>query len=619
MSTPASKNDPQGITDKLKVAMRQFPHYLRALSLIWEAAHGLTLVWAILLILQGLLPIGSIYLTKLIVDGFVNVIKTGVSRATLQPLVIEVLLFATILILTELFQSLLEWIRAAQSEYVQDYITNLIHNKSIEVDLAFYESPEYFDHLQRAQSDASSRSLALLENTGSLVQYSITLVGIASILIRYSIWLLVLLIIAAIPTLFVAVRYNQRYHQWWKETTTDRRWTQYYNTLVTSNMVAAEVRLFDLGLNFKENYQNFRYRLRNERLDLIKHQGLARLLAGLFAILVSGLAVLWIGWWTLQGLFSLGDLALFYQSYNQGQNIFGILLSSLGQIYANSLFLGDLFEFLGLEASVIDPAEPVPQPPVLVKGIDLKKVTFNYPGGDRKVFQDFNLFFPAGKITAIVGENGAGKSTLVKLLCRLYDPQEGTILFDGEDIRNYSLDQLRRSISVLFQLPFTYYATASQNIAIGDLSLSANRNEIEIAARDSGAHDVISRLPKGYDTLLGKLFTGGAELSVGEWQRVALARAFLRRAQIIILDEPTSFMDSWAEAAWMERFHSLVQGKIAIVITHRFTTAKHADIIHVMKEGQVIESGSHEELISLGKLYAQSWENQVNKVTASPS
>jgi ATP-binding cassette subfamily B protein len=168
-------------------------------------------------------------------------------------------------------------------------------------------------------------------------------------------------------------------------------------------------------------------------------------------------------------------------------------------------------------------------------------------------------------------------------------------------------------------LPFTYYATASQNIALGDLSLLANNGEIENAARDSGAHEVITRLPKGYDTLLGKLFTGGAELSVGEWQRVALARAFLRRAQVIILDEPTSFMDSWAEAAWMDRFHSLVQGRTVIIITHRFTTARHADIIHVMREGKIIESGSHEELISMGKLYAKSWENQVNKVSASSS
>jgi ATP-binding cassette subfamily B protein len=619
MSTPDTKNDQQNVSDKLKVALHQFPHYLRALSLIWEAAHGLTIAWTVLLILQGLLPIASIYLTKLVVDSFVNVVKNGVSWATLQPLVIEVILFAAIFILTELFQSLLEWIRAAQSEYVQDYITGLIHEKSIEVDLAFYESPEYFDHLQRAQSDASSRSLALLENTGSLIQNGITLIGIASILIHYSIWLLVLLIVAALPTLYVALRYNHRYHQWWKDTTTDRRWTQYYNTLLTSNFVASEVRLFDLGSNFKGIYQNVRFRLRNERLDLIKRQSLARLFAGLFAIFISGIAVLWIGWWTIQGFFSLGDLALFYQSYNQGQNIFGTLLSSLGQIYANSLFLGDLFEFLGLEPTIVDPLKPIPQPPVISKGIDFKQVTFSYPGSNHKVFNDFNLFFPAGKVTAIVGENGAGKSTLVKLLCRLYDPQAGSIMVDGENIRNFSLDQIRRSISVLFQLPFTYYATASHNIAIGDLALSANHTEIENAARNSGAHEVISRLPKGYDTLLGKLFTDGAELSVGEWQRVALARAFLRRAQIIILDEPTSFMDSWAEAAWMERFHSLVQGKIAIVITHRFTTAKHADIIHVMKEGQIIESGSHAELISMGKLYAQSWEIQVNKVTTTPS
>jgi ATP-binding cassette subfamily B protein len=419
--------------------------------------------------------------------------------------------------------------------------------------------------------------------------------------------------------LYVALRFNQRYHQWWKETTADRRWTQYYNSLLTSNYVAAEIRLFDLGPNFKDIYQKFRIRLRTERLSLIKSQSLARLVAGMFALLISGLAVIWIGLRTIQGLFNLGDLALFYQSYNRGQYIFNALLSSLGQIYANSLFLGDLFEFLGLEKTIADPSEPVPPPLELTKGIEFRQVTFNYPGSDRKVFQDFNIEFPVGHITAIVGENGAGKSTLVKLICRLYDPQGGNIEIDGEDIRKFPLSQLRRLTSVLFQLPFTYYATASQNIAIGDLSYLADKAEIKEAAKNAGAHEVISRLPNGYDTLLGKLFVGGSELSVGEWQRVALARSFLRRAQIIVLDEPTSFMDSWAEASWMENFHSLVQGRTAIVITHRFTTAKHADIIHVMKEGKIIESGSHQELIALNGLYAKSWEKQVNGIYASPS
>jgi ATP-binding cassette subfamily B protein len=221
------------------------------------------------------------------------------------------------------------------------------------------------------------------------------------------------------------------------------------------------------------------------------------------------------------------------------------------------------------------------------------------------------LTVPAGQIVAIVGANGAGKSTLLKLLCRFYDPEAGLIDLDGFDIRHLSLDELHRQITVLFQLPVFYHATAGQNIAIGDLKASPSAVEVEAAARGAGAHQFIARLPRGYDTLLGKWFADGAELSGGEWQRIALARAFLRQAPIVVLDEPTSFMDSWAEARWLARFRTLVEGRTAIIITHRFTTAMQADMIHVMDEGQIVESGSHAELLAQAGLYAQSWRTQI--------
>ncbi|PMB39093.1 multidrug ABC transporter ATP-binding protein, partial [Fischerella thermalis CCMEE 5319] len=254
---------------------------------------------------------------------------------------------------------------------------------------------------------------------------------------------------------------------------------------------------------------------------------------------------------------------------------------------------------------------PVAVPTKPQKEIRFRQVTFRYPGATEAVLENFNLTIPAGKIVAIVGDNGAGKSTLIKLLCRFYDPDSGKIELDGIDLRNFAVKEFRRLITVLFQSPIPYYTTAGENIALGDITALSNQVEIESAAKASGIHEKIMRLPLGYNTMLGKLFPDGTDLSGGQWQRLALARAFFRRAQIIILDEPTSAMDPWAEYDWLERFRTLAEGRTAVVITHRFTLAMQADIIHVMRAGRIVESGNHGELLALGGLYAQSWEAQM--------
>ncbi len=317
-------------------------------------------------------------------------------------------------------------------------------------------------------------------------------------------------------------------------------------------------------------------------------------------------------WQALQGLFNLGDLAMFYQAMNQGQRLMRNLLTGLSDIYRNLLFLDDLFVFLDLQPSLSDPERPVSPPAGLHAGVRLEDVTFGYPDSERAALTNFDLHLPAGHIVAIVGENGAGKSTLLKLLCRFYDPQAGRITWDGCDLRAMTQADLRRRITVLFQQPAYYHETAADNIAIGDRAAPPDRARIETAARAAGADGFINRLPEGYDTVLGKWF-GYTELSVGEWQRLALARSFVRRADLVILDEPTSAMDSWAEAAWLGRFRELVADRTALIITHRFTTAMQADVIYVMHEGRVVESGTHAELVALGGRYAVSWQMQMRE------
>jgi ATP-binding cassette subfamily B protein len=295
------------------------------------------------------------------------------------------------------------------------------------------------------------------------------------------------------------------------------------------------------------------------------------------------------------------------------------LLANLGEIYTSSLFLGNLFDFLNLTPEVVDPARPVPLPAGLREGLRFRDVTFRYPGAPEPVLSGFNLTIPAGKIVAIVGENGAGKSTLLKLMCRFYDPEAGAVEWDGVDLRGVRLDDLRRRIALMPQEPVHYQASARDNITLGSLDTHPELDDVRRAARSAGADHVVDRLPEGYETLLGKWFIKGTELSAGEWQRLGMARAFMRQGDLIILDEPTSMMDSWSEADWFDRLRSLAAGRTAVVITHRLTIARRADLIYVMMRGEVAEAGTHEALLRGNAHYARSWRSQIRSEEETPT
>jgi len=590
--------------------VQRLHHIPRAIRIVWQATGKWTVAWILLLIIQGLIPAGIVYLTRFLVDGLTAVVVTG-TWESLRPVLIPAILMGLLMLLSLIIDNGLSWVRTVQAELIGDYIAALIHRKSADVDIAFYEMAEFHDHLQRARDDAFYLPLRLLESIGEVIQSTITLLAMIALLIPYGIWLPLALVISTLPALLIVIRNHGEYHRWWEATTADRRWASYYDTILTFEDTAAEVRLFGLGTHFLNAYQLVRRSLREGRLEVAKRQGWSRFAAGVLALLISAGTGVVVLWRAIQGLYTLGDLALMYQAFDQGQGLLRSLLGSVGQIYRHMLFLENLFKFLDLEKQVADPTNPKPVPIPLCYGIQFRNVTFYYPGNERSALVNFNLTIPAGKTVAIVGENGAGKSTLVKLLCRFYDPQEGTIKFDGIDLRQMALDDLRSSLSVMFQRPVPYHDTAAGNIGVGMEMGEQNLVEIERAAKAAGAHDIISLLPKGYETLLGKWFVDGTGLSWGEWQRIALARAFLRRSEIMILDEPTSSMDSWAEAEWLDRFRRFVTGRTAMVITHRFTTAMRADVIHVMKEGEIIETGSHKELLALDGFYATSWRQQV--------
>ena len=601
------------IKKPLQKMISQLPYIPQALSLVLASARRWLVGWSLLLILQGLLPIATVYLIRDLVNSLADAVDLSGDWESFKPTFLLIVLIAATMVLIEILNGLSGWVRTAMAELVRDHISGLIHNQAITLDMAFYETPEYYDQLHRAQVDAISQPIVLLENLGSLAQNSITFVAMTGVLISFGVGLPIVLVISTLPALYIVMRNTIRQNHWRVRRTTFTRRSNYYNMLLTRRESAAELRLFGLGVYFKEAYKVLRESLRKERIKLARDQGLGEIAAGGLALLTAGGALVWMVWRAVQGAANLGELAMFYQAFNQGQRLMRSLLKNAGKIYSNGLFLENLFEFLTLTPQVLEPEQPMPVPAQLQQGIRFESVNFRYPGSQRLALENFDLEIPAGKITAIVGENGAGKSTLIKLACRFYDPEQGRVILDGVDLDQLELDQLRRSITVLFQEPVYYFTTVANNIAYGDFERKPEQAEIEQAAKAAGADAPISHLAEGYESVLGKWF-GGAELSVGEWQRVALARAFLRQAPIIILDEPTSAMDSWAEADWLARFRDLVAGQTAIVVTHRFTTAMKADIIQVMVAGKIIESGTHDELMAQGGRYAESWLEQTKSI-----
>ena len=460
--------------------------------------------------------------------------------------------------------------------------------------------------------EATYRPIELLEGLGSLLQGGITVVAILAVLIPFGPLPPLALLLSMAPVLYVVLKMAHRRHRWNQRTTIDNRRSWYYDSLVTDGKCAAEIRLFDLGGHFSNAFQTIRQRLRRERLALTAQESISELWAGALALLILGGAIAWMVRKAIYGFVSLGDLALFFQAFNQGFGLLRTLLENLGKLYENSLFLGNLFEFLDLKPQLVSGPDARSMPRPLLSGIKFLNVNFHYPGSTRQILSDFSLEILPGQMVALVGPNGTGKSTLIKLLCRFYDPDSGSILVDDIPLREFAIADLRRSMSVFFQQPIRYSDTVAANVRFGDLRLNDSEflSALKKSSQVSGLNEIVGRLPNSFDTELGRDFLDGTELSVGEWDRIGLTRASIRQAEILILDEPTSAMDPWAELRWAEGLRKVAGNRISILITHRFTTAMFADVIHVMSDGCVIESGSHVQLLEKGGVYANGWASQ---------
>lgn len=557
-----------------------------------------------ILVLQGAIPAAIVYLSKILVDRLAVLVGAG-ANADITPLIGPLMLIGGLMLLMQVLQGLVGWVRTAQAEILQDYIKARVHDQAARVDLEFYESPAYYDEMERANSQADKDSLALLESLGQILQNAVTLCAIAALIIPYGLWLPLALLISTLPALWVVVRHNIRRHTWWKGTTEERRRTQYYDYILTSRFYAPDVRIYKLSNHFRGQFNALRSTLRKAQLALMRKQSMAQAGAGVSAFLVTGGVMVLMVIRALKGAATLGDLALFYQAFQKGQGLMRTLLGNIGQVYTSMLFLEHLFNFLDIEPKMLETeSSPMPAAPY---AISVRDVDFRYPGSDQLALKSFSIDIPAQSTVAILGPNGAGKSTLIKMLCRFYDPERGEITMNGVDVRSISHEALLREVTVLFQYWVNYAGTLAETIAMGDIEDVQDQQRVVEASKASGVASMIHDLPAGYDTLLDKRFSGGVDLSGGQWQRVALARAFYRNANILLLDEPTSYMDPWAEARWLDHFFELAKERTTVVVTHRVSTARRADKIYVMDQGRVVESGTHNELLLLDGLYAQSW------------
>jgi ATP-binding cassette, subfamily B, bacterial len=585
---------------------------LRSLRLVWRGSRGWSIVSAVLMIIQGILPLFLLYATKLVVDEITVALQADDFQSVFADIAVYIAVLSGITLLSAALGVVERLVSEIQVQLVTDYLSKVIHSKSVELDLEYYENSDYYDTLHRAQQEAQFRPTRMTNSLMQILQNSVSLVALIGLLVIFHWGIALALFVSALPGMIVRFRHADKLYKWDRDNTQPARYSVYFSWLLTNEIFAKELRLFGLGNYFIERFHRIRTRLREGRIGLARQYAVIELITQFGSTAAAFGVYLFIAFRTVQGIFTLGDFVMLYQAFQRGQGYMRAVFNSLATLYEDSLFLTNLYEFFDIEPRLQRPANPEILPRPMQAGIKFENVSFRYANSEREALKDINVAINPGEVIAIVGENGSGKTTLVKLLCRLYDPISGRITFDGINYADIDPLDLRQQFSVIFQDYAHYQLSAKENIWFGNVELPPDDERIMHAAERSGASEVINKLRDGYDTKLGKWFDDGEELSVGEWQKIALARAFLRDAQVLILDEPTSSMDAKAELQVFNKFRELAQGKTTVLISHRMSTVKMADHIYVMNNGCIVEQGTHQELMALGGLYATMYGMQAS-------
>lgn len=580
-----------------------------ALRLIWSSAPRWTVFSGSLALVEAVVPLAALYLVKLVVDA----VTSGVTTPGSVPFSRVGLLLgaaAAVAVVGAAARALAAFATEAQGHLVTDHVLDLLHQRSIEADLSFYEDPEYFDTLHQAQREGPNRPTRILTNLLAIGRGVATLAGILLLLASVHWGLAAVLALAALPAMLVRMRFAERLYRWRMARAGTERQAWYINYLLTAPMSAKEVRVYGLGPHLAGRSHDLRERLRGERLQLARTQGAEDLVVQSGATIVVYGSLAFIALLAFRGSLTIGDLVMYFGAVQRAQTVLQGVFSGLAGLYEDNLFLEALTEFLDLRPQITAPAQPAPLPTPIRKGLALDRVSFTYPRSERASLHDVSFHIEPGEMVALVGANGSGKTTLVKLLCRLYDPTGGVVTLDGTDVKTFDPRGFRRLLGVVFQDFLVFHGTAGENIWFGDPAAPPDDQRVADAAAASGAAEVIGKLPKGFDTPLGNWMEPGTQLSGGEWQKLALARAFYSKAPFLVLDEPTSALDAESEARVFETLRKVAGEKGILVISHRFSTVRMADRICVLDDGRVVESGSHDELMLRQGIYARLYELQ---------
>lgn len=586
-------------------SLRNVPPVLR---MVWESGRAVVLAGLALRVVIALIPLGLLAVTRVIINAVV-------AHTHHQPLIpgfwwyvgLEFGLAAVAGLLgrgTDYCDTLL-------ADRFTLHISIRIMQHASRLDLASYEDPVFYDKLERARVQATDR-LSMIQAMGRVVQQAITTASLAAGVFVYSPLLLAILVLCVVPAFlgeshFAFLGYSLAHQQ-----TPRKRQLDYLRVLGASKESAKELKLFGLAPFLSSEFTRISEGIYHENVALARRRVRAGALLSLLSTIGYYGTYAWVVYETVRGLLTVGDLTFLAGAIAGASTNIQMLFTSFTSIADQALFLTDLVDFFAVEPTVRTKPSARPAPHPIRSGFEFRDVSFTYPGTKRLVLDRLNFRLSPGERIALIGENGQGKTTIVKLLTRLYDPTAGSILLDGIDLREYDLEDLCRQIAVIFQDFMRYDLTAAENIAVGQILNKGNRSRIEDAARKSMAHSVVARLPAGYEQVLGRRFEGGVDLSGGEWQKLALARAYLRDAQVLVLDEPTASLDARSEHEVFERFAELTEGKMALLISHRFSTVRMADRILVLENGRIAEEGSHAELMANAGRYSEMFELQAS-------